>query len=130
MRRTFLVLLSIAAVSCTDPLAPLPRGAVALDPLPSQYVSWWSDVEQCSGLHGDLELVRFFVVPGASQIPAPGHQELVQGYWDPRGNEIVIGGFYESSALLVRHEMLHALLHGGGDHPPEYFRDKCGELVL
>ena len=50
------------------------------------------------------------------------------GVWLSRGNRIVLAGSEVSNGALVRHEILHALLHGGG-HPRSEFREACGSLV-
>jgi hypothetical protein len=46
--------------------------------------------------------------------------------WNREGriNRIVIAGNYLNHEMVVRHEMLHALLQREG-HPTDYFVDRC-----
>lgn len=110
--------------SVTDP--PLPGGAAAFAP-PAVYARWWAQAEVCSGRTGDLAAVRWFVVPGADTIPLAGQGE-VNGYWSAGSNEIVLAEHSVRDGGVVRHEMLHALLRGGG-HPPAEFQGRCAGYV-
>jgi hypothetical protein len=91
---------------------------------PPQYQSWWAETEACSGLQGAFGRIAWFVVPGVSVFATPQGPEV--GRWSRGGDgtEIVIAGEYVGNELVVRHEMLHALLDRR-DHPPEYFVDRC-----
>jgi hypothetical protein len=128
MVRRMLVAALIGSVltSCEVPTAPLPEGAVPYAPYPPQMSFWWQQVEECSGLRGDLSQVRFYIVPNASTFQWQG-QEVI-GLWIQRGNRIVLASEYAFRANNVRHEMLHALTRIAG-HPTEYFVDRCGGLV-
>jgi hypothetical protein len=103
----------------------LPAGAVALDPVPAAFGTWWAEVEQCSGLHGSMAGVRWFQVPQAPYFVYQG-VEYDGMWWENRW--ILLAGAYLDYAPVVRHEMLHDLLRRT-DHPPEYFQQKCGTKV-
>lgn len=115
------VLMAVSACG-TEP-DPLPQGAEPLTALPD-YQLWWTRTEQCSGLSGDFQNLKFYQVPGVSTFPSP--VGTVVGLWskEGRGNRITVAGNYLDNELVVRHEMLHALLEREG-HPPEYFVTKC-----
>jgi hypothetical protein len=119
------LLILVALVSCEvlGPTAPLPDHAVAFI-APSQYQEWWARTEDCSGRRGTLEGIAWFVVPDASTFMTPEGAKV--GRWSRGGDgtQIVIAGAYLLDELVVRHEMLHALLVRG-DHPREYFADRC-----
>jgi len=87
---------------------------------------WWQQTRQCSGRRGDLDDITWYEVPGAESIPTEIGN--VQGMWLP-GNHIVLAGKSVKHGPLVRHEMLHALLQGGG-HPREKFIDRCAGVVV
>ena len=121
---------SIAAVAATltgcnllDPADPLPANAAMFSP-PAEYEVWWQRTEACSQLHGDVRRIEWFVVPNATQFDTPDGPKV--GLWihQTGGVRIVVAGSYQDNELVVRHEMLHALLDREG-HPPEYFQDRC-----
>lgn len=114
------------SVSCTAIFGPdLPDGAMALDPLPSEYVGWWSLAERCSGIQGRLEDVGWYVVPGSTTIP---DSDGATGQYQRGRHRIVLAERYVRNGFTVRHEMLHAL-HGGGGHPRSLFLEQCGAVV-
>jgi hypothetical protein len=95
-----------------------------------QYAYWWSLVEQCSSLTGDLSAVRWYEtskVPGfVGSGPLVDSTKRYDGEWWLSGNRIVLTNPYDGP--VVRHEMLHALLRSGG-HPLDQFAGKCGGVV-
>jgi len=70
--------------------------------------------------------VRWYEVPAADTFDLKG--EYVSGAWYAEGNRIAIASDYVDYGPLVRHEMLHALLHYGG-HPRDQFLGSCGDIV-
>lgn len=115
----------VLAFACglVEPAEAWPDGAVRLDP-PVEYRLWWAKTEVCSGLLGRFERIDWYVVPGAHVIPTVDGPKI--GLWERRGRRarITLAGDYSRSELVVRHEILHALM-GNGSHPPEYFESKC-----
>lgn len=83
----------------------------------------WVQLQQCSGLRGDFDAVRFETTPN---LTTDGRETL--GIWLPTGNRIVVVERLENDPRIWRHEMMHALLHGGSDHPAKYFNGVCGYL--
>lgn len=121
----FLALVALA--SCESPTEPLPSGAVAIDPVPSQYRTWWQEMEVCSGRTGDFDAISWYYVPNALVFRV-GSNPNVKGYWQPYHRSITLAGLNMYDDYLVRHEALHAILRTA-DHPPLYFVDKCGSLL-
>ncbi len=123
--RALALLGTVAILSCEmlGPAAPLPDGAVPYE-APPVYQTWWSRTEACAGLAGALQEVRWYTVPNSRVFPTAAGPEV--GRWSRGGNgiEIVIAGAYLDDEMVVRHEMLHALLDQSG-HPAEYFVDRC-----
>ena len=118
------LLLLIGAVACFSSTDPLPDNATQFSP-PAVYARWWAMTEACSGHAEDLEAIRWYRVPGAA-IRHNG--ALVGGYWDPRGNRIVLPEQQVENADAVRHEMLHALIRKPG-HPRDAFLEACASVV-
>jgi hypothetical protein len=117
-------------IGCRDtPLAPtppdLPAGAQALTPLPD-YAEWWQATENCSGLHGNLSRITWFVMPGRTSFLYGDNQ--YDGYWWNGVHWILLAGDKVTNPFIVRHEMLHELL-GRGDHPAKYFQQECAGVV-
>jgi len=127
--RRYLALLAIAGMACesiTDPA--LPPGATLLTP-PAVYARWWAMTEACSGLHGNLSAITWYVTTGADSI-SDGTSTNLAGYYAPAGNRIVLADTATLSGTKIRHEMLHALLgpsvHG---HPRDQFLGRCAGTV-
>ena len=101
----------------------LPPGAVQISP-PTVYQDWAQRTRSCSGLEGDLSTVQFYVIPGVQTFSTKDGEKV--GLWSREGrtDRIVIAGNYENHEMVVRHEMLHALLQREG-HPSGYFVDRC-----
>jgi hypothetical protein len=110
-------------LGCGDAVAPLPAGAVRMDPLP-QYQMWWQFTEQCSGLTGDMSTIQWFRVPATGTL----NDDHADGIFYTESRRIVLAGDSIASGQLVRHEMLHALGATPG-HPAAYFQDRCGGIV-
>lgn len=103
---------------------PVP-GATKMVIVP-EYVTYWSDVEQCSGVTGDMHTVTIYQVLNTDvvTVPVDGTTITAQGVWLRHGNRIVMAGLFAGDPKLMKHEMLHALLQRG-DHPTAYFVDRC-----
>ncbi|HXI19732.1 MAG TPA: hypothetical protein VNH46_01525 [Gemmatimonadales bacterium] len=117
------LLATLAACEILGPSAALPANA-QLMAAPPAYLDWWTKTETCSGLAGHFDRIEWYVVPGAQSFETD--LGLKVGLWihSSDGVRIVIAGDYVGSELVVRHEMLHALLDREG-HPAEYFQDRC-----
>ena len=117
------LLLTLAACELFSPGVALPADAVPMT-APPVYRQWWVDTEGCSGLAGNYARVQWYVVPGATSFMT-GDGEKV-GLWSSssEGVRIVVAGEYREHELVVRHEMLHALLDREG-HPSEFFTNRC-----
>ncbi|HUF26107.1 MAG TPA: hypothetical protein VMM18_03905 [Gemmatimonadaceae bacterium] len=94
---------------------------------PAEYAAWWAVTSACAGIDGDFDAVSWFVVPSSQSIEYRGNE--YQGLWYSRGNRIVLADNSVQNGPLVRHEMLHALT-GGARHSAEYFRARCGGVVV
>jgi hypothetical protein len=114
----------VAGCSSLSPSEPsLPAGSVALS-VPPVYREWHQLTQQCSGLSEDFSAIQFYVVPGVDTFPTEAGPKV--GLWQREAgvNRIVIAGNYAEHEMVVRHEMLHALLQREG-HPANYFVDRC-----
>jgi hypothetical protein len=113
------------ALACEE-ITALPPGSQSFVP-PPEYRLWWTMTEACSGLHGSLSSVDWYVVPGTTELPGT-HGEY-QGEWFVQGNRISLASAEQYNGSLVRHEMLHALL-GVDGHPRSEFLDRCAGTVV
>lgn len=102
---------------------PLPAGAEPFA-APAEFRTWWTRTEECSARAGDMSHIEWYVVPGVHTIETSDGPKV--GVWShsTAGVRIVLAGDYANSELVVRHEMLHALLDQEG-HPSEYFVERC-----
>jgi hypothetical protein len=121
------IAVAVVAACGSELTDPLPKGAVALDPPPVIYSVYWGEVEQCSGETADFSSIKWYYVPGDGGFQS-GNSADVVGVWEPQGNSITLAQYVMDNPLVVRHEMLHAILKRT-DHPPQYFADYCAVLV-
>lgn len=97
---------------------------------PSAYRVWWAETESCSGVQGDFERVRFYLVRapvGGTGRWFPCESEegaLCSGLWRAP-HDIYLAPALVESERLVKHEMLHDLVRVAG-HPPVF--ESCGSL--
>ncbi len=115
--------LGLTACGVTDPSSTLPLGA---EPLvaPSNYLSWFGETEQCSGLSGQFDRIQFYVVPGVTSFETEIGPTF--GLWSRIGgtDRIILAGAQVGEEMVVRHEMLHALI-GTKGHPRALFDVQC-----
>ena len=116
----------VALVSSCATLSPgesLPTGAQPVE-APVEYAAWWSATESCSQLSGSYDRVEWYVVPGVSSFPTEVGEKV--GLWIRSGSrrQIVIAERYLEHEMVVRHEMLHALMKRG-THPSQMFVGAC-----
>ena len=96
-----------------------PEGDEPFNPPPA-YREWWSKTQNCSGLKADFSTIRWALVPGKS-FPCESGQCV--GHWQSNG-EIWIASDWKDNEMVVRHEMLHALI-GEPGHPNPPFGAEC-----
>ena len=118
-----LLLVTLFGCSSFDPSAALPAGAEAME-APAIYQDWWGKTEACSKRSGQFSRIEWYVVPGVTTFATDMGPKV--GLWIQNGSRvsIVVAGGYENHEMVVRHEMLHALLRQEG-HPTVYFVDRC-----
>ncbi len=87
---------------------------------PAVYREWWGKTEACSGLTGDFGRVSWSVVVGPSFPCSSGR---CAGHWEP-GHRIYLAEGWAMNEMVVRHEILHELMNGGG-HPNPPFGQGC-----
>lgn len=117
-----------ALMACSQPAGPtdalpLPAGAVPLA-APAQYKEWWSRTERCAGMSGDFAAVQWYVVPGAETFTVSGQPRVGLRIQEGGTIRVILAGQWSADEMVVRHEMLHAILRREG-HPQEYFVDRC-----
>ncbi len=112
--------------ACADSsVAFAPDAATPLTP-PAFYLTLWHETETCAGRTADYGAVSWYVLPAGASWSSENRDIL--GAWRERDNRITMRAEYVNDSLVVRHEMLHAILHDGR-HSVEFFFTRCGELV-
>ena len=111
-----------------DLTPPLPSGAMRL-PLPPNYATWWSMVEECSGRVRPISEVDWYFVPGDGFNTSGGLD--VDGLYRNGPDDVILAQKYLNAGPTVRHEMLHAVLdsRSGTVHDGEYFMGRCRGVV-
>jgi hypothetical protein len=122
----FSMLSLLFAIACNDIAGPALPGTAEIFHPPSFYSVWWDMTRACSGADGRLSDVTWYVVPNDTPLRLSG--KAVDGYWESRGNRIVMKSSGIFDGEFIRHEMLHSLSKGGG-HSRSIFLDKCGGTV-
>jgi hypothetical protein len=70
--------------------------------------------------------VSWYIVPNTTTLSYQGKQAYA--YWIGNPDRIVIAEVHSNDGPIIRHEMLHALLHRDG-HPRDPFLSTCGGVV-
>lgn len=96
-----------------------PSGDTPFEP-PAIYKEWWGKTEACAGLQGDFGSLRWYRVDGHSFACPDG---ACVGWWASSGR-IYLAGDWTRDEMVVRHEMLHALIRSGR-HPNPPFGTPC-----
>ena len=114
------------ALACHDPTDPhVLVGAVPLT-APARFAMWWRMTQTCSGLTGDYASVQWYYVPNTTTLFYQNRE--VDAYWISDPDRIVLADARKNDGMIVRHEMLHALLHRSG-HPRDAYLVGCGGVV-
>lgn len=115
MNRFHLLLILLIGVfpACETPTEPHDNSdlerAVSYEPF-SIYRVWWNEVEECMGVEGDFDKIKFFKVPGET-FSVEG-KDNVLGYWKPP-HSIYVAGYSTLNEIVIKHEMGHELLRPG-----------------
>lgn len=124
LRHSLLPVLFLPLLGCmTEPTVALPEGAVRFT-APVIYSSWWTKTEGCSELTAQMQRIEWYVVPNAATFETDQGPKV--GIRIKAGDRItiVVAGDYQNHEMVVRHEMLHAILDKPG-HDPLYFEQRC-----
>jgi hypothetical protein len=106
-----------------EPTSTLPDGAVSFT-APTEYLTWWDRTSSCSGLAGSMRRIEWYVVPNAATFSTDQGEKVGIRVRTGDRIQIVLAGQYQMHEMVVRHEMLHALLNESG-HPDLYFTERC-----
>lgn len=87
---------------------------------PAEYRKWFDETQACSGLTGDFDRIKWFVVDG-TEFDCPSGKCV--GRWNS-DHDIFIASSWVDNELVVRHEMLHDLI-GHPGHPDPPFGSPC-----
>lgn len=84
------------------------------------FTPMWAQLEQCSKLSGNLRAIGFYSVPRLTLSTENINIRILAEYF-PRSNRIFVIESEKADSIIIRHEMMHALLRDVEGHPPEYF---------
>lgn len=117
--------LSVIAVfilaACEHPLMTKEQPFI---PLPV-YREWYAELEACTGIKGDFDVIRFFTAESITEGGEPRG-----GYWTPPHKITLQDNMVEPVfAWLIKHELMHDLIQSGS-HPSTYFKGVCGNLGI
>jgi hypothetical protein len=106
-------------IACSSPVEP--RNGMRFTP-PSWYRALYAHDVQCSRRARPFEELTWYWVPG-TDFTYDGHVDV--GLTNGEAGRIYLSEAYIANPLVIRHEMLHALLRNEGGHPPVYFEVHC-----
>lgn len=127
MRRLVFSALLLALAGCEPILGTeytLPPDAVPTDPA-AVYATWYAETEACTGETGDYPRVRWFEVPGERWFDALRNQYAVATWRAP--HDIYITTAHLRDPDVVKHEIIHDLLHGGASDDPRFL--ECSNIT-
>lgn len=117
--RTFRTLVAFgvlsAAPACSDSPATLAyENRRPFSPPMETYGRWWTQLQACSDRTGDLDGLQWFLADYIGATTGPPTQSA-KGQWTSN-REITLLSGHERELGVVKHEMLHDLLRGDGQH--------------
>ena len=123
------LLCALLLTGCLADYLFLPQGGSYFTP-PPEYAVWWREIQDCSGLRGELSAIGFSRVPvdtlGAFRCDRMGPWTRVErvhglclGAWLPP-HQIWLSESAWMDRWIVQHEMLHDLIQSP-EHPVEFF---------
>ena len=105
------LLLLLFLFGCGDPLSIIgPQIITQIEPLP-EYVQWHAEMEECTGITGDFDHITWYTFPDRFECDAFG---TCSGVWNDHG--IYLQEANMRNPVLVKHEIIHELLHGNASH--------------
>ena len=140
--RLFGVLVVVGCATAPEPELPI-VGSAPMVSVPVEYSTYWAQIEACSGLRRPDHVV-FFAFPG-KWFSSDGFVSVAVYQYEAR--RITLTTVAENDPMVIRHEMLHAVLppnyaapeDDAAAHPVEYFGvpgstsgaalGKCGAIV-
>lgn len=97
-----------------------------LQPVAINQYMWnqWHSVAICIGVSSPrpIEQVKFYTAPAGSFNNQGVH---AYGSWYDQHDAIVVSETSKYDVGTWRHEMTHAIIKGGANHPAQYFASGC-----
>jgi hypothetical protein len=87
---------------------------------PADYRVWFEKTQACSGLTGNFDRIKWYIVDG-QDFDCPSGKCV--GRWND-DHTIYIARAYSGNEMVVRHEILHDLI-GHPGHPDPPFGNPC-----
>lgn len=94
------------------------HGGIPFEP-PLVYKTWWQEAQDCLGVEGSFERIRWYVQQEHNFLCAGVY---AMGCWHPN-HHIVIAARRRKERNTIVHEMLHDLLGGDPNHAHAAFLD-------
>lgn len=113
-----LALALLAGCSDPDPTGLQYANRRAFEPDLELYLPWWEALEECTGLVGDLDGIRWYLADWISG----GRLGTSTGQWLP-SREITFRRGYQARRQVVQHHMLHDILRTASHDDPAW--DTC-----
>jgi hypothetical protein len=118
-QRRGLVALALGILSVASCSSFEPTGDHSMTP-PAEYRVWFEKTQACSGLTGDFDRIKWYVVDG-QDFDCPSGKCV--GRWND-DHTIYVARAYSENEMVVRHEILHDLI-GHPGHPDPPFGNPC-----
>jgi len=110
------VAFAIAVLAVTSCSSFEPSGEHAMTP-PAEYREWFAKTQACSGLTGNFDRIKWYIVDG-QDFDCPSGKCV--GRWND-DHTIFVARAYSENEMVVRHEILHDLI----GHPDPPFGNPC-----
>ena len=107
------LLVLFVLVGCTFYFAA-PEDATRFEP-PAIYREWYDLTAACVGIAGRFEDLEWYVLAEA-WLSGDGSR-TIDGQWF-KPHSVYVSVTHQYDQRLIRGEMIHDLIQGGGDHPP------------
>jgi hypothetical protein len=132
MRKVFFIIGLL--MGCVASTLAQSTGKVTLYPPPSFYSRWWTEIQDCTNLHVDKNIVKkqsWYMVESPNFMIRRNGPLLGYNFVD--SNYIYVVQSRMLDEVVIKHEMTHTLVWnvlGIKGHPLKYFVYNCSNTLI
>lgn len=109
---------------------PMPVGAIRFQP-DTAYLTWWRDIEKCSGRRASMRGVEWYFYPGTDVVPGSDGRPALRRRPDDAiffaDSAAYMSVPWRADTITVQHEMMHVIVGESGHR--RIWGERCPRLA-